>query len=281
MTLKLDPRALDAALDAYGIDAVVDGLEAAIAAYLAATQPQAGEPVAALEPFTTFAANNVEKTDDGWQWTGCSRDRICDWFGPSDFGLLQHFASALASPQPALAVKGSEPVAWEAIDEEGSDNFATSIYEEGYKGLLVARCNQNGNYPWQAAAILRGLEANRTALVASPPPSGEVEARKRLERAGGAMSNILYNLKQDPTLAEALRDRMSECQEEWDAALSVAPATAEGWRLELDAIIERIPDETLRFIAESKDIAACRARVKAALKVSSSPAAPTATGGQG
>lgn len=43
----LDPRAVKAALDAYGIDAVVDGLEAAIAAYLAATQPQAGEPVEA------------------------------------------------------------------------------------------------------------------------------------------------------------------------------------------------------------------------------------------
>ena len=50
---------------------------------------------------------------------------------------------------------------WIAVDEVGNDNFATSIYESGYKGLLVARCNQNGQYPWQAAAIIRGLERNK------------------------------------------------------------------------------------------------------------------------
>ena len=27
--------------------------------------------------------------------------------------------------------------------------------------MLVARCNQNGSYPWQAAAIIRGLEKNK------------------------------------------------------------------------------------------------------------------------
>lgn len=46
---------------------------------------------------------------------------------------------------------------WIAIDEIGNDNFATSIYENDYKGLLVARCNQNGNYPAQAATIIRAL----------------------------------------------------------------------------------------------------------------------------
>lgn len=47
---------------------------------------------------------------------------------------------------------------WVAVDEVGNDNFATSIYENEYKGLLVARCNQNGSYPEQAALIIRALE---------------------------------------------------------------------------------------------------------------------------
>lgn len=47
---------------------------------------------------------------------------------------------------------------WIAVDEIGNDNFATSIYENDYKGLLIARCNQNGQYPWQGPAIVRGLE---------------------------------------------------------------------------------------------------------------------------
>lgn len=54
----------------------------------------------------------------------------------------------------------SEPK-WYAVDEVGNDNFATSIYETGDKGLLIARCNQNGQYPWQAKAIIRGLEQNK------------------------------------------------------------------------------------------------------------------------
>lgn len=54
----------------------------------------------------------------------------------------------------------SEP-RWYAVDEIGNDNFATSIYESGHKGLLIARCNQNGQYPWQALAIIRGLEQNK------------------------------------------------------------------------------------------------------------------------
>lgn len=42
----------------------------------------------------------------------------------------------------------------------------------------------------------------------------------RLTRAGGAMSNILYNMKQAATYGtEELRQRMDKCQTEWDAAL--------------------------------------------------------------
>lgn len=44
-----------------------------------------------------------------------------------------------------------------------NDNFHTSIYEKDHKGLLIARCNQNGNYPWQVEALLRGLNSKRSA----------------------------------------------------------------------------------------------------------------------
>ena len=63
---------------------------------------------------------------------------------------------------------------WIAVDEVGNDNFATSIYEDDFKGLLICRCNQNGQYPWQASAIIFGLEQNRAqegyenALKAAP-----------------------------------------------------------------------------------------------------------------
>ena len=58
---------------------------------------------------------------------------------------------------------------WMAIDEVGNDNFATSIYENDWKGLLVARCNQNGQYPEQAALIIRALEfANVVSLFPHP-----------------------------------------------------------------------------------------------------------------
>lgn len=67
---------------------------------------------------------------------------------------------------------------WYAVDEVGNDNFATSIYEQGHKGLLVARCNQNGQYPWQAQAIIRGLERNKSrdaALATAASQQAEVE----------------------------------------------------------------------------------------------------------
>ena len=57
---------------------------------------------------------------------------------------------------------------WIAVDEIGNDNFATSIYEAGYDGLLVARCNQNGQYPWQGPAIIRGLEQNKSIAALAP-----------------------------------------------------------------------------------------------------------------
>ncbi len=55
----------------------------------------------ALEPFLTFAEAAIERTEDGWIWKNLSGDRVRDWFGPSDFGLLQHFAALLPAPQDA------------------------------------------------------------------------------------------------------------------------------------------------------------------------------------
>lgn len=44
---------------------------------------------------------------------------------------------------------------WEAIPEKTErDNFSTSIYAEGWKGLLIARCDQNGERPWLADLIV-------------------------------------------------------------------------------------------------------------------------------
>lgn len=61
-------------------------------------------------------------------------------------------------------------VKWVAINEIGNDNFATSIYEDEHKGLLVARCNQNGQYPEQAAQIIKALEMGGIASL-FPAPS--------------------------------------------------------------------------------------------------------------
>jgi hypothetical protein len=48
-------------------------------------------------------------------------------------------------------------------DEAQINNWHTAIYEDDYKGLLIAMCNQNGRYPWQARAILAGLNAKNEA----------------------------------------------------------------------------------------------------------------------
>ncbi len=74
---------------------------------------------------------------------------------------MQGIEEHLKTLEPARLSAESEQ-RWYAVDEVGNDNFATSIYETGDKGLLVARCNQNGQYPWQAPSIIRGLAANKT-----------------------------------------------------------------------------------------------------------------------
>jgi hypothetical protein len=122
-----------------------------------------------------------------------------------------------------------EPSAWEAVDEKGNDNFATSIYEEGHKGLLVARCNQNGQYPWQAASIIRGLKANKTLPAPTAPSREDVaravealrpfaEALKRVDRGGP--DNACF-IGSQLTLGD-LRDAEA-------AILSLLGQTGDGW----------------------------------------------------
>lgn len=54
---------------------------------------------------------------------------------------------------------------FEAVDERSDhDNFRTGIYEREYDGLLIARCNQNGNYPHHVQAILNGLNGKRVSM---------------------------------------------------------------------------------------------------------------------
>lgn len=53
------------------------------------TRPTEQAVTEAAGPFVTFANHAVEKTDDGWVWRTSSNERICDWFGPSDFGALK------------------------------------------------------------------------------------------------------------------------------------------------------------------------------------------------
>jgi len=57
--------------------------------YQALTRPAEQAVTEAAGPFVTFAKHAVEKTDDGWVWRTSGNERICDWFGPSDFGALK------------------------------------------------------------------------------------------------------------------------------------------------------------------------------------------------
>lgn len=71
---------------------------------------------------------------------------------------------------------------------------------------------------------------------------------ERLTRAGGAMANLCYNLKQQTFGTERIRLQMDEAQSEWDAALAEFPAvTAELSRLTREV-------EALRDAAEWRPI---------------------------
>lgn len=50
------------------------------------------------------------------------------------------------------------PGPWEVTPEKDEGNFAHSIYGDGYKGLLIARCNQNGSHDADAHLIAAAPE---------------------------------------------------------------------------------------------------------------------------
>lgn len=82
---------------------------------------------------------------------------------------LYWVANRLPNLTETLNTMAENTPKWIAVNEIGNDNFATSIYENEYKGLLVARCNQNGQYPEQAALIIRALEfSNIVSLFPAP-----------------------------------------------------------------------------------------------------------------
>lgn len=56
----------------------------------------------ALEPFAVFAGNNTD--EHGWAGSECQRERVCDWFGPSEFRAAIHALSALTK-EPAAAIR--------------------------------------------------------------------------------------------------------------------------------------------------------------------------------
>lgn len=92
-----------------------------------------------------------------------------------------------ASPLPAAMAGEEKRGNFIAVtsDEPQLNNFHTAIYEDDYKGLLICLCNQNGRYPWQATAILDGLNGKKQAadeiqrltslLAATPTPQGEAK----------------------------------------------------------------------------------------------------------
>lgn len=54
-------------------------------------------------------------------------------------------------------LEGVTPGPWGEVHERNpvQDNFAHSIYGEGFKGLLIARCNQNGSHDADTHHIAR------------------------------------------------------------------------------------------------------------------------------
>lgn len=89
----------------------------------------------ALEPFRTFADHAVERVDGSWVWSVSSRDRICDWFDPTDFGGV---VAVLASLPPSEAAQAGEA----HPDDAAVDRFAAAM-----KTKLAAK-REDGRRGW-------------------------------------------------------------------------------------------------------------------------------------
>lgn len=126
----------------------------------------------ALEPFATWAADNVAAEEDGgyfWNGLGCQRERIHVWFGPSDFGRA---AEAFALPtfsepddgaarvhdrsvhaEPISPLKHPETARHAAWLIERSDLGATRYYTTTPKGHgWAADPNVADKFPTEDAA---------------------------------------------------------------------------------------------------------------------------------
>ncbi|RWE46803.1 MAG: hypothetical protein EOS79_11475 [Mesorhizobium sp.] len=129
---------------------------------------RAGEPVAEVRKRLQWISEARWDED-------ADLDSICT-FADQALLFLGNIMSALVSPSDREAVgmvqeetRGNFVAV--TTDEPQIGNWHTAIYEDDYKGLLIALCNQNGRYPWQVRAILAGLNAKREAmdaLAASP-----------------------------------------------------------------------------------------------------------------
>ncbi|MHA6684445.1 hypothetical protein [Mesorhizobium sp. A556] len=275
----LDPRAVKSAWNAYAekarmipwdslhpyaMENVAPAMEAAITAYLAATQPQAGEPV---EPL--------------------GRDFEAVW----DKNAAELYESDPVAPQPALAVKGMKALEWAISEIEGrtrydNDDQFDNAMNEAKKALSASNGEAGANMyrapvdddELQEWANLRADDAGRLAReligyrLASPPPSGEVEALP--------ISSLWQNKIDDMGRANGILEsqnrelRLRAERAEAHAALSVSPATADGWRQEqLDAMLLAIAKVEQRtgevYVLDPNKLADFLA-----------PTAPTATGGR-
>ncbi|MFU0504170.1 hypothetical protein [Pseudaminobacter sp. NGMCC 1.201702] len=68
-------------------------LKGAAEARLSALEPLLDKAVEALEPFASLADGWVD--DEGWTDLACKNDRLCDWFGPSDFRSARSALTAI------------------------------------------------------------------------------------------------------------------------------------------------------------------------------------------
>lgn len=107
----------------------------------------------ALEPFAAFAEHAV----DGEGWTGTSgRERLCDWFGPSDFRRARRAIDILDSME-------SETDEVDAI---------LSKLTPLEKDLLAGRCEGWGSWMFTAAKhmVSLGLGTERGGNISFDTP---------------------------------------------------------------------------------------------------------------
>lgn len=118
-------------------------------------------------------------TDDGqsfWFVVGLTRSNYTETLEAAKAAAQSDFdariRSAIIPAKPAGVVEALAPEEKRGnfiavtTDEPQINNWHTAIYEDNYKGILIAVCNQNGRYPWQVRAILAGLNAKNETVAA-------------------------------------------------------------------------------------------------------------------